>query len=139
MSGQTGSQNDGEMATGVVEPVCAPRPQSSVLVNHCEIGPNLILKNPSNVSDSDQTPNLISFIIDSRRKRPCSSRWCAYRVLLVDDHASVREVLRAILEGYRDLAIIGEAANGREAVSMAAALKPDVIVMDVNDYAIGSD
>jgi DNA-binding NarL/FixJ family response regulator len=56
----------------------------------------------------------------------------AHRVLLVDDHAIVREVLRSILEGYRELAIIGEAADGRQAVSMAAALKPDVIVMDVN-------
>lgn len=56
----------------------------------------------------------------------------AYRVLLVDDHALVRELLRSILEGYRELAIIGEAVNGQEAISMAATLKPDVIVMDVN-------
>ncbi len=54
------------------------------------------------------------------------------RVLLVDDHAMVRQGLRAILDRYPDVRIVGEAGNGLEAVAMAAELKPDVIVMDIN-------
>ena len=54
------------------------------------------------------------------------------RVLLVDDHAMVRHGLRAILDHYPDLLIIGEAADGREAVSIATKRAPDVIIMDIN-------
>ena len=54
------------------------------------------------------------------------------RVLLVDDHAMVRQGLRAILDHYPDLFIIGEAADGREAVSISRKRAPDVIVMDIN-------
>jgi PAS domain S-box-containing protein len=54
------------------------------------------------------------------------------RVLLVDDHAMVRQGLRSLLDGYGDLDIIAEAGDGEEAVSLALELKPDLIVMDVN-------
>jgi PAS domain S-box-containing protein len=54
------------------------------------------------------------------------------RVLLVDDHAMVRQGLRSVLEGYADLDIIAEAADGEEAVNLAGLLKPDLVVMDVN-------
>jgi signal transduction histidine kinase/ActR/RegA family two-component response regulator len=54
------------------------------------------------------------------------------RVLLVDDHAMVRQGLRAILDRYPDLFIIGEAADGREAVSISRKRAPDVIIMDIN-------
>ncbi len=54
------------------------------------------------------------------------------RILLVDDHAMVRQGLRAILDGYSDMLVIGEAANGIEAVAMASDLRPDVVIMDVN-------
>ncbi|RZT59747.1 LuxR family two component transcriptional regulator [Microcella alkaliphila] len=53
------------------------------------------------------------------------------RVLLVDDHALVRSGFRAILESEPDIAVVGEAANGDEAIAQAAALTPDVICMDV--------
>jgi PAS domain S-box-containing protein len=56
----------------------------------------------------------------------------ATRILLVDDHAMVRQGLRGILDGYQDLHVIGEAADGQEAVELARALSPDVVVMDVN-------
>jgi CheY-like chemotaxis protein len=56
----------------------------------------------------------------------------AIRVLLVDDHAMVRQGLRSVLDGYADLDIIAEAADGEEAVSLAGLLKPDLVVMDVN-------
>jgi len=54
------------------------------------------------------------------------------RVLLVDDHVMVRQGLRAMLDHYPDLFIVGEAADGREAVSIAKKRAPDVIIMDIN-------
>lgn len=57
------------------------------------------------------------------------SRW---RVLIVDDHAMVRQGLRSILETYPDLEVIGEAATGIEAVESAVNNQPDVVVMDIN-------
>ncbi len=53
------------------------------------------------------------------------------RVLLVDDQALVRSGFRVILETQEDFEVVGEAANGAEAVELAAALSPDVICMDV--------
>jgi two-component system, NarL family, response regulator NreC len=53
------------------------------------------------------------------------------RILLADDHAVVRQGFRMILGAHSDLEIVGEAGNGREAVELSAALKPDVVVMDV--------
>ena len=51
-------------------------------------------------------------------------------VLLVDDHALVRRGFRRLLEDEPDLDVVGEAGNGREAVELAAKLKPNVVVMD---------
>lgn len=53
------------------------------------------------------------------------------RVLLADDHRVVRAGLRAVLGTARDISVVGEAGNGREAVTMAAELTPDVVVMDL--------
>jgi DNA-binding NarL/FixJ family response regulator len=52
-------------------------------------------------------------------------------VLLADDHTVVRQGLRSLLAAEADIAVVGEAENGRQAVQMAAALSPDVIVMDI--------
>jgi DNA-binding NarL/FixJ family response regulator len=52
-------------------------------------------------------------------------------VLLADDHTIVREGLRTLLEAEGDIKVIGEAANGREAVELAERLRPDVLVMDI--------
>ncbi|HEY3375888.1 MAG TPA: response regulator transcription factor, partial [Armatimonadota bacterium] len=54
------------------------------------------------------------------------------RVLVADDHTIVREGLRMILEAQSGITVVGEAADGREAVQRAAELTPDVIVMDIN-------
>jgi PAS domain S-box-containing protein len=54
------------------------------------------------------------------------------RILLVDDHAMVRQGLKTLLENYADIQVIGEASNGEEAVLLADQLKPTIIVMDVN-------
>jgi DNA-binding NarL/FixJ family response regulator len=53
------------------------------------------------------------------------------RVLIVDDHAFMRGLIRGLLSPYHDLQIVGEAADGQEAVSAAQTLQPDVILMDV--------
>jgi DNA-binding NarL/FixJ family response regulator len=53
------------------------------------------------------------------------------RIVIADDHHIVREGLRMFLERDPELAIVGEAANGAEAVTCAKELQPDVIVMDL--------
>jgi two-component system, NarL family, response regulator LiaR len=53
------------------------------------------------------------------------------RVLIVDDHAVVREGLRAFLELLDDVDVVGEAADGEEAVEQARAVEPDVVLMDL--------
>ena len=53
-------------------------------------------------------------------------------VLLVDDHAMVRQGLRAVFEGYKDFTVIGEASNGEEAIEAVAKLRPQIVLMDVN-------
>ncbi|RUQ02075.1 response regulator transcription factor [Curtobacterium sp. HSID17257] len=54
------------------------------------------------------------------------------RVLLVDDHALVRQGLRAVLATTTDCDVVGEAGTGEEAVERAGALHPDVVVMDLS-------
>jgi DNA-binding NarL/FixJ family response regulator len=53
------------------------------------------------------------------------------RVLLADDDGLVRSGLRALLDAEGDITVVGEAADGREAVERAHALQPDVVLMDV--------
>jgi NarL family two-component system response regulator LiaR len=53
------------------------------------------------------------------------------RVLIVDDHAVVRQGLRTFLESEEDIVVVGEASDGEEAVRRARDLAPDVVVMDL--------
>jgi two-component system response regulator NreC len=53
------------------------------------------------------------------------------RILIVDDHAVLRAGLKMLIDAEADLEAVGEAANARDAVFQARALKPDVILMDV--------
>jgi DNA-binding NarL/FixJ family response regulator len=53
------------------------------------------------------------------------------RILLVEDHQMVREGLRSLLSGEPDFEVVGEAAEGAEAVRLAAQLAPRVVVMDI--------
>jgi DNA-binding NarL/FixJ family response regulator len=52
-------------------------------------------------------------------------------VMLADDHAVVRDGLRALLEAGNDLQVVGVAGNGREAVAEALRLRPDIVIMDI--------
>ena len=54
------------------------------------------------------------------------------RVYLADDHAVVREGLRYLLEAQQDIIVVGDAGNGRDAVTQVKQLAPDVVVMDVS-------
>jgi DNA-binding NarL/FixJ family response regulator len=55
----------------------------------------------------------------------------AITILLADDHSIVRQGLAKLLDGDGNLCVIGEARNGKEAVSKVEELKPDVVLMDI--------
>jgi len=56
----------------------------------------------------------------------------AIRVLIADDHALLREGLRKILEMESDMCVVGEAVDGLDTIEKARALRPDVVLMDIN-------
>ena len=74
-----------------------------------------------------QTPN-VRRPLQSRTGQPGSR---PIRILLVDDHAVIRQALRMLLESQSELEVIGDVENGREAVLAVAQLSPDVVLMDV--------
>jgi DNA-binding NarL/FixJ family response regulator len=53
------------------------------------------------------------------------------KLLIVDDHAILREGLRALLSYFEDIEIVGEAANGEEAIELVKSLQPDIVLMDI--------
>ena len=59
------------------------------------------------------------------------------RVLIVDDHAIIRDGLRAIMEAQPDIEVVGEAMEGREALEKADELRPDVVIMDLTMPGMG--
>ncbi|HYC37114.1 MAG TPA: response regulator transcription factor [Usitatibacter sp.] len=54
------------------------------------------------------------------------------RVVLADDHVLVRAGLRALIEGAEDARVVAEASNGREAIDLAGAHRPDLVLLDVS-------
>ena len=53
------------------------------------------------------------------------------RILIADDHTLVRMGISALLSSQRDMAVVGQAANGAQAVSEALRLRPDIVIMDL--------
>ncbi|MDQ3236964.1 MAG: response regulator transcription factor, partial [Actinomycetota bacterium] len=62
---------------------------------------------------------------------PPNNRSEPARIVLTDDHDLVRAGLKAMLSGVDDIRIVGEAANGREAIEVCDLLRPDLMLMDV--------
>ncbi|MBT3807252.1 MAG: response regulator transcription factor [Desulfobacula sp.] len=54
------------------------------------------------------------------------------KILIADDHSIAREGLKALLEKEKNMVVVAEAKNGREAVRLAIEAKPDIIIMDIN-------
>jgi CheY-like chemotaxis protein len=61
-----------------------------------------------------------------------AASYTGLRVLFADDHKVMRQGLVRLISGQPDIQVVGEAANGREAVELARQLRPDVIVMDIS-------
>ncbi len=59
------------------------------------------------------------------------------RVLIVDDHALLREGLRALLKTAPDIEVVGEAADGQQAIEACSRLEPDVVLMDIAMPGLG--
>lgn len=55
-----------------------------------------------------------------------------YRIVLADDHAMVRQALKRLIEGERDLEVIGEAGDGIELLSLLNTVLPDMIILDIS-------
>ncbi|MFQ5435028.1 MAG: response regulator transcription factor, partial [Anaerolineae bacterium] len=53
------------------------------------------------------------------------------RVLIADDHTIVRSGVRMLLEAEPDIAVVGEAVNGAQAIALAEELRPEVVLMDI--------
>jgi CheY-like chemotaxis protein len=87
-------------------------------------------QDPSNatLSLSDSGPMVTKETSQGERSKMSKG----YRVLLVDDHAVVRQGLRSLLDAWSDVEVVGEAGDGMEAIRLAESLQPDVVVMDIN-------
>ena len=58
------------------------------------------------------------------------------RVLLVDDHPTIRQTLRSTLEAYPNIEVVGEASDGEEAIVRVDHLQPAVVIMDIYMYEV---
>lgn len=59
------------------------------------------------------------------------------KVVIADDHALFREGIRALLSGYDDLEVVGEATDGREAIEQVKSCRPDIVLMDIAMPGLG--
>ena len=97
-------------------------------------GPSAILVLPlmGGVAGQEATINDSPFISRPSRAERIPGDRSMIHVLIVDDHAMIRQGLRTMLEAYTDIHVIGEAADGEEAIILAQRLQPDVVLMDIN-------
>jgi len=59
------------------------------------------------------------------------------RIMMADDHVLVREGIRALLALHDDVEVVGEASDGKEAITMADKLRPDIVLMDISMPGLG--
>ncbi len=100
------------------------------------VSPPRVDGSPVNGEPADRpvgSPDLSTLTTDHFKARHTNK----VRVLLVDDHAMVRQGLRSVLDGYPDVEVVGEAADGLEAIALAERFLPAVVVMDVNMPRMG--
>jgi CheY-like chemotaxis protein len=98
-------------------------------------GSRLTLVVPRSVSPSGdrQKPDSVAHAEGRAQARPeAASARPRLRVLLADDHKVMRQGLIQLMSGRSDIHVIGEAANGREALELTRELRPDIVVMDVS-------
>ncbi|MDO9119278.1 MAG: CheR family methyltransferase [Nitrospira sp.] len=81
------------------------------------------------VQEASEVTNVASV---SPASSPSLRAAASIRVLLVDDHAMVRQGLRTLLDSYPDVEVVGEACNGEEAVAFVERVQPSIVVMDIN-------
>jgi PAS domain S-box-containing protein len=84
---------------------------------------------PVEKAESAKKPAALSEVVPSKLSDKKSRK---IRILLVDDHAVVRQGLAMILDTQEDMEVVGQAADGEEAVKLAKDLIPDVILMDIS-------
>lgn len=75
--------------------------------------------------------------MDHPQEQPNEAIAGLIRVFLVDDHPILRSGLKALVDSHRDMAVVGEAADGLAALSAVASLRPDVVVMDLSMPKLG--
>jgi PAS domain S-box-containing protein len=85
---------------------------------------------PASQDELECTSEMTEEVGITQREKPSLSGRC--RVVIADDHAIFRQGLRSLLEGFKDIEVIGEASNGQEVVEMANQLQPSAVVMDIN-------
>lgn len=103
-------------------PMQSPAQPSAVRID--EAATRAVLTEALSLEPEISAPHQTGF--DSVPARPKT------RVLLVDDHQMLRQGLRAIVNEHPQLEVVGEAGDGLEAIDLVRALKPEVVVMDVN-------
>ena len=74
---------------------------------------------------------MLANVMTQAHKRSPRTNPAPVRVLIVDDHALARAGMRMLLAGARRLEIVGEAADGRDALILCRRLRPDLVLMDV--------
>lgn len=119
------SPGNGTTAT-LVLPLCDSSVESSIIAGHGSI------MEEAKAQEADREQAADTTTVESvNTVQPSTSADSPVRVLVADDHAVVRQGLCNLLKQYGDIQVVGEAANGEEAVALAESLEPDVVVMDV--------
>lgn len=83
---------------------------------------------PLTMSQVAEIQESLEALLSSANRRPTMP---ALKVLIADDHEIVRQGLRSMLEAQRECQVVGEAGDGRQAVTLTKELNPDVVILDI--------